>query len=187
MLVILAACQSGAGVEADGGALERLAERLNVVDSHIDDWRDAPSLFAAKQAAEAAANHIVGPGGPGFGDRDEDGEVRGPTDAGILPGLDGDPAGFALSAAEAGAPECVVRDILGGTWDDPAQRWQELDTAIATWEPTRNTFPSLPSHAQRVVGWATLTLAADSLEVATSYAGHAALHVAISAAALDDC
>lgn len=187
MLGLVSSCQSGTGVEPDAGPEERLAERLAVLASHVDEWSNAPTLTEAQRAAEAAANHIVGPRGPDFGDRDGDWEVRGPTDAGILPGSSGVPAGFALEAAGEGAPDCVVRDILGGAWDDPAARWAELENAIANWQPTRNTFPSLPSHAQRVVGWATLTLATDSLETARTYAGHARLHVAISLAALNNC
>ena len=187
MLVLLASCGSAGGVGGDGGVGERLTERLNVLATHVESWRKAPSLAEAQRAAEAAANHVVGPNGPGFGDRDGDGEVRGPTDGGILPGLGGAPAGFALEAVDAGAPDCVARDILGGAWDDPARRWADLDNAIANWKPTRNTFPSLASHAQRVVGWATLTLATDSLEEAKTYAGHAELHVAISLRALEEC
>ena len=186
-LVLVASCGSGSGVDGDGDAGERLTERLNVLASHVESWRNAPSLAEAQRAAEAAANHVVGPNGPGFGDRDRDGEVRGPTDAGILPGLEGAPAGFALEAVNAGAPDCVVRDILGGAWNDPARRWAELDNAIANWQPTRNTFPSLASHAQRIVGWATLTLATGSPEEAKTYGGHAELHVAISLSALDEC
>jgi hypothetical protein len=140
----------------------------------------------ARVAAETAANLVVGPNGPGYGDRNDDGTVSGETDAGILPGLDGTPDGVATALA---TNACVERDVLGGSWDDPAGRWAEMEQAIDTWRPDSNTMPSLASHPMRVVGWATFTLdtdpaAPDALDLAHEYAGHAALHVAISANAL---
>ena len=64
-----------------------------------------------------------------------------------------------------------------------------MTTAIEAWRPDANTMPTLASHPMRVVGWATFTLdtdpdAPDALDLAHEYAGHAALHVAISADAL---
>ncbi len=184
--VVVGAC-GGATSEAGTEAVDRLSERLVVVAAHVEEWRAADTLSAAQRAAEAAANHIVGPNGPGFGDRDGDGEVRGPSDAGVLPGSDGSPPGFALGAVAAGAPDCVVRVVLGGDWSDPVARWAEMESAIARWSPDGNTFPALPSHAQRVVGWASLTLATDSLELARTYAGHAQIHVNLSQRAVNDC
>lgn len=55
------------------------------------------------------------------------------------------------------------------------------------WTPSNNTMPTLPSHPQRIVGWATFTLASDSLDDAHEYAGHAQLHVDVSRAALEPC
>ncbi len=188
--VVVAACAAPVGVPADQAtvpATELLAERIEVVAAHVAAWADAPTLADAKAAAEAAANHVVGPGGPGFGDRDGDGTVRGPSDAGILPGVDGDPAGFALAAAEAGGPGCITRDILGGSWEDPAARWAELDEVVAAWRPDRNTMPRLASHAQRIVGWALLTFATDDLGEAQTFAGHARIHVQVARDAVADC
>lgn len=190
VFAVVTACATPAAVPADQAAIppvEALGERIDVVASHVSRWADADTLAEAKAAAEAAANHIVGPRGPGFGDRDGDGEIRGPTDAGVLPGLDGEPPGFALVAAEAGAPECVTRDILGGSWVDPVARWAELREAVAAWRPDHNTFPSLASHAQRIVGRALLTLAGDDLGEAHTFAGHAGIHIRVSAAAITSC
>ena len=158
-----------------------------MISSHVSDWREAENLDEAKAAAEAAANHLTGPQGPGYGDRDGDGQLRGPSDAGVLPGVNGDPRGFALQAMDAGAPECVAADVLGGSWADPRARWSELESAVAQWTYDNNTFPGLPSHAQRIVGWAELTLATDSLDEAREFGGHAAIHVRISSQALTSC
>jgi hypothetical protein len=80
----------------------------------------------------------------------------------------------------------VRRDVLGGDWDDPAARWAMLSEAIAQWAPDHNTFPSLPSHPMRIVGWATLAQSA-TFDNAIEYAGHAKLHVDVSRDALDHC
>ena len=53
--------------------------------------------------------------------------------------------------------------------------------------PTNNTFPVLPSHPQRIVGWASLTLAATELASALEYGGHGHLHIQISMRAVSDC
>lgn len=169
--------------EAASGTSEAAAlrERIDAIGQAVGVWRTTNSFEDARASAETAANLIVGPGGPGYGDRDGNGTVAGDTDFGLLPALDG--AGGLASALEGSA--CVVNDVLGGAWDDPAGRWATMLTAIEDWRPTANTMPSLPSHPMRVVGWATFTLASDSLDEAHEYAGHAALHVDISRAALD--
>ncbi len=190
LAVIAGACTAPAAVPADQAsvpAVDLLTERIDVVAAHIAEWAEASTLAEAHAAAEAAANHVVGPGGPGFGDRDGDGLLRGPSDEGILPGADGRPPGFALAAADAGGPECIDRDILGGPWTDPAGRWAELERVVAEWSPERNTMPQLASHAQRIVGWALLTLASDDLDQAHTFAGHARIHVQVARAAVTGC
>ena len=92
--------------------------------------------------------------------------------------------GAGVMACE-GCSHC--RDLKASTWDDPEQGWIILRDAIAAWAPDGNTFPDLPSHAQRVVGWATLTLRADDLAEAQEYSGHAQLHVDASRDALTTC
>jgi len=52
--------------------------------------------------------------------------------------------------------------------------------------PDNNTFPALPSHAQRVVGWATLTLRTHSLADALQYSGHATGHARVVHQSLED-
>lgn len=157
-------------------------EGLDLLGTEVDAWRSAETLDDAHAAAEAAANLVVGPNGPDYGDRDGDGMIGGGSGAGILPGVDGTPIGL---ASPLDANECVDRDVLGGIWDEPQQRWDIMSAAIGDWTPTNNTMPSLPSHSMRVVGWATFTLASDSLDDAHEYAGHAQLHVDISTRALD--
>ena len=163
-----------------------VANRLADLDRAVERWRSAASITEAQIAAETAANLVVGPNGPGYGDHNGDGTVDGNTDAGLLPGLDGTPDGLANPLVE---NTCLERDVLGGTWDDPGARWAEMTTAIEAWRPDANTMPTLASHPMRVVGWATFTLdtdpdAPDALDLAHEFAGHAALHVAISADAL---
>ena len=156
--------------------------RLDLLQQAVSDWNDATTVDAAHAAAETAANLVVGPGGPGYGDRDGDGTVSGESDAGLLTGLGGTPEGIAVSLAE---NPCVARDVLGSTVDDVDGGWAEMEAAIAAWRPDDNTMPSLASHPMRVVGWATFTIAADDLADAHEYAGHAQLHVDVSTEALD--
>ena len=166
---------------SDGGMADGLRARLDAIDAVVGDWRSAGSIEEAHAAAEAAANLVVGPGGPGYGDRDGNGVVEGEAEAGVLPGLDGALDGLA-NALEAN--ECVLADVLGGSWEDPADRWGTMLTAIEEWRPDRNTMPSLASHPTRIVGWATFTLASNSVDEAHEYAGHAQLHVDVSRRAL---
>ncbi len=174
-----------AGVR-QGGANERpvgaLQLRLAAIDSAVRRWRQAPDLRVAHAAAEEARNLIVGAAGPYYGDADGDGAVAGASAKGLLPDRFGE-AG--LAQPDDGA--CVVRDILGGGWEQPARRWSVLEAAIEAWRPSRNTFPSLPSHPQRIVGWATLTLSSRQLATARGYGEHAQLHSDISRAALVAC
>jgi hypothetical protein len=159
-----------------------LSARLNAIETAIEGWQGAGDLAEAQRFAETARNLIVGPHGPYYGDADGDGEIAGATDEGLLPGLAGEPG---LASGVHG--ECVERDILGGSWDDPAGRWAILDTAITEWSSSNNTFPSLPSHPQRIVGWATNTLASSSADDAHEFGGHAHLHIDVSLAAISSC
>jgi len=155
--------------------LPALDARLVAIDDAINRWRSAADLASAHRAAEEARNLVVGPAGPGYGDADGDGTIEGVTDIGLLPGLAGEPG---LATAAAGA--CVERDVLGGSWVDPAERWSIMETAIGAWSESNNTFPSLPSHPQRIVSWATLALAAPDLATALEYGGHAHLHIDVA-------
>ncbi|QDP18867.1 hypothetical protein [Sphingomonas xanthus] len=163
-------------------APETLASRLARLDRAVLRWQDASTLAVAHAAAEEARNIVVGAHGPFYGDADRNGEVGGASPVGILPGLKGE-------AGLAGPNEnrCVNADVLGGEWSNPALRWSQLENAIARWRPEANSFPSLPSHPQRVVGWASLTLGSASLDDAREYARHARLHVDFSLRALHDC
>ena len=191
MSIILLVAGCGPGGPASPGAAEpssaaissgALADRLAAIDDAVNRWRGAPDLATAQRAAEAARNLVVGPAGPHYGDADGDGTTQGASEIGLLPGLGGEAA---LATEAAGA--CVVRDVLGGSWADPVERWAILDRAIAGWSETDNTFPSLPSHPQRIVGWATLALAADDVATAREYGGHAHLHIDIATQAVSAC
>ncbi len=171
--------ESNIGIEATATSF---AERIGIIDEAVAVWRSAATIEKAHMAAEEAANLIVGPNGPGYGDRNGDGVISGETTVGILPGLDGAPAGLATPLA---ANECITRDVLGGTWTDPQVEWGKMLTAIDEWRPNNNTMPTLASHPMRTVGWATFTLRSDSLDEAHEYAGHAKLHVDIALRALD--
>lgn len=159
-----------------------LSARLDAIGSAVGRWRAAGDLAAARRNAEEARNLIVGPAGPFYGDADGDGTVAGASLIGLLPGTRGEP-GLASRSSNA----CVNRDVLGGDWRDPARRWGTLETAITEWNPGNNTFPALPSHPQRIVGWATLALAADSAAAARAYAGHAQIHADVTRTAVMQC
>lgn len=157
-------------------------QRAEAISRAVESWRNTADLGAAKRYAEAARNLIVGPRGPGYGDADGDGTTAGANTIGLLPGMDGG-AALAIPASNA----CVERDLLGGSWSKPARRWGILQQKIDSWRPDRNTFPTLPSHAQRVVGWASLTLKSNDLATAREYAGHAKIHADVIRKALADC
>ena len=161
---------------------ESLMTRLEALDRAVRRWQAASTLRAAHEAAEEARNLVVGSSGPYYGDANRDGRTAGASIFGILPGLKGEE-----SLARSDDNACVVSDVLGGSWQEPVKRWSELQNAISRWTVTANTFPSLPSHAQRVVGWATLTLNSQSLAEAREYARHARLHVDISVRAANSC
>lgn len=195
--VALAACGVGESREANIAPAEqpvaqapRLAPaapdgvgtRLAKIEAAIADWRSASTLAAAHRAAEAARNLVVGPAGPYYGDADGDGRIAGQGEAGLLPGLRGEP-GLAQPPGNA----CILRDVLGGDWSDPGERWAVLERAIGSWSETRNPFPTLPSHPQRIVGWASLTLDTRDLAKAREFAGHAKIHSDVSRRALETC
>ena len=184
----LAACASPPGTDDPSTAEVAVVQRLDAIDAAVAEWRDAGTLPEAKAAAELALNLVVGPDNPLYGDGDGDGTVRGlRQELGLLPGLVW--GGIAQDAAD---NPCVEADVLGGSWADPAARWDEAQAVYDAWTPERNTMPTLASHPQRVVGWATLTLALDdaapgALETAHEYAGHAGLHVDVSREAVEGC
>jgi hypothetical protein len=194
LILVAAACGSSTenGTDPDGADTSIAAaadaaeatERLEQIATEVDAWAAASTIEEAEGHAEAAANLVVGPGGLGYGDRDGDGEIAGDVPEGLLPGPDGIPEGIVLDSI--GAAECVNRDVLGGDWDDPVARWAVLAEAIDQWAPDNNTFPSLPSHPMRIVGWATLTQS-GSFEEAIEYSGHADLHVDVTRDALARC
>ncbi|GAA3643724.1 hypothetical protein GCM10022200_29600 [Microbacterium awajiense] len=180
--LLLAGCAPG-GSTGDGADVPaEVAQRLDAIDAAVSAWQAAGDLESAQRSAEDARNLIEGPGGPDYGDGDGDGTVAGATEAGLLPGLGGEPG-----LAQPPLNDCVERDVLGGSWDDPQRRWDVFADTLAAWSPGNNTMPTLPSHPQRVVGWATLTLESGSLDEAHEYAGHARLHVDISRAAYESC
>jgi len=157
-------------------------DQMDAIDRAVAAWRGATSVEAAQVAAETAANLVVGPNGPGYGDRNGDGVVSGAAGVGVLPGLDGTPPGLAVPLV---TNECIARDVLGGTWTDPGAEWGAMLAAIDDWRTDNNTMPSLASHPMRIVGWATFTLRSGSLDETHEYAGHAKLHVDIALRALD--
>ena len=159
-----------------------LSARLAAIDGAVRRWRGASDLRTAHAAAEEARNLVVGPAGPYYGDADRDGIITGASNVGLLPGIAGQAA-----LTQWGQGACIDRDVLGGSWRKPARRWSVLAAAIKGWSRSNNTFPSLPSHPQRVVGWATLTLSTEQLKTAREYAGHAQLHVNVARAALARC
>jgi len=184
-LILLAACgdDDADGPPADDSAeVITYRERMTKLDDAITVWDEAETIAVAHAAAEAAANLVVGPGGPDFGDRDGNGGIDGETAHGLLPGLDGTPPGVAELLDD---NQCILVDVLGGSWDDPAGRWADMDAAIAVWTPESDTMLALASQPMRIAGWATITLESDSLDGAHALAGAAATSLNISIDALD--
>ncbi len=163
--LVLAVCSTAPpGTDELGTAEVAIIQRLDLIEHAVAEWYDAETLPEAKAAAELALNLVVGPDNPLFGNADGDGTARGQRqDIGLLPGLVYN--GIAQDAA--GNP-CVEADVLGGSWADPDARWATAQAAYDAWTPTNNTMPTLASHPQRIVGWATLTLALDDVGPARS-------------------
>ena len=179
----LVACGDDGEVAETGEVAEFTYRELLVkVDDAVTVWNRADSLTEAQAAAEAAANLVVGSGGPGYGDRDGNGNVDGETEFGLLPGLDGSPAGLANALDD---NECIVADVLGGPWDAPADRWATMQAAIDAWSFDNDTMPSLPSQPMQIVGWATFAIGTDSIDEAFEYGRVAQQNVDASLAALD--
>ncbi|WP_156163773.1 hypothetical protein [Demequina maris] len=178
-LLAIAACSSSTPSDMP----EDVAAQFAQLETAVQEWSDAGTIEEAHAAAEASRNLVMGPGGPLYGDADGDGVIAGESELGLLPGDAGEP-GLVHDPA---VNPCVERDVLGGSWERPQARWAEVIDAIGAWTETNNTFPSLASHPQRVVGWATLTLATDDLDTALEYAGHAQLHVDVTRAAYESC
>ncbi|MDY7103096.1 MAG: hypothetical protein S0880_18090 [Actinomycetota bacterium] len=178
---------AGDGPSGDAGAgdvdpVTAVAARLEAIEGAALRWQDAATVVDARSAAEAARNLVVGPDVDRYGDGDGDREVSGAVEIGLLPGQSGEP-GLVSEVAD----ECLEPDVLGGSWDDPAARWDELTQVLDAWSPTSNTMPRLASHPMRIVGWATLAIETDDLAEAQEYAGHALLHVDVSVDAVADC
>lgn len=177
MALLLAACSSSTDTTPARSDAGVVLERVEQVQQQVNLWRDASTLADAQATAADARLLITGPDVAGL-------EPPAGTRSGVTEGLlpdDSDGPGLASAVAD-----CAGPDLLGGSWDDQEQRWTILRTAIDQWAPDNNTFPALPSHPQRVVGWATLTLA-SSLDLAHEYSGHAQLHVDAARDALADC
>lgn len=189
-LAVLSAIAVGLGACGEsapaGGAALRVAaperESVITIDEAVGTWSRADSVEAGHAAAEEARNLVVGDDNPRYGDTDGNGRIAGETVIGLLPGIDG-----RRGLASNGPNACTQADLLGGSWENAGERWAILDRAIAAYRPDNNLFPTLPSHAQRVVGWATLALASDDLEEVREYSGHASLHSRIIRDAVTAC
>jgi hypothetical protein len=184
LLLLVSACGGNTGGSDRAVDATVASARLEQIAGEVDAWASSSTLEEARAHAEAAANLVVGPGGLGYGDRDGNGTTDGAVERGLLPGPDGTPAGVVLDTL--GDDDCVRGDVLGGSWDHPRARWSLLADAIAEWAPENNTFPLLPSHPMRIVGWSTLAQSATFAE-AIEYSGHADIHVDVTRDALSRC
>lgn len=189
LAIVVAACGGGSTTatspashisSADSAAA---AQRVDAISAAVSRWEAAADLPAAHAAAEEARNLVTGPHTLAAGDIDHNGTIDGAATTGLLPGDDGS-TGLATPLAECAL---VEQNVLGGPWTDPAGRWAAVAAATAGWTSSNNTFPSLPSHPQRIVGWATLALSATALATAHEYVGHARLHVTVTQDALAAC
>lgn len=176
------AARPSASVRSKQADHAALMARVDAIDAAIAEWGGARTLAEAKAGAEEARNLITGSNGPGYGDLDGDGTISGQVEVGLLPGLAGQ-AGLASASPN----PCTKTDVLGGDFSQAAARWATMDRAIADWRADNNTFPSLPSHPQRIVGWASLTLQSADLGLAREYAGHAQMHADKTRTAITRC
>ena len=149
--------------------------RADAIAGAVRHWARATTIAGAHAAAAQARALVTGPNVSAFP------STRSNVTVGLLPSDDGAP-GLATPVATG----CVVVSVLGGSWTQPRKRWSDLAERIKRWRPDHNTFPQLPSHAQRVVGWATLTLDTGALSEAIEYAGHATGHAGVVRDALRD-
>jgi hypothetical protein len=183
--LLLVAPIAACGSAGSAATLDDVNARVADIAGHVQAWSEADSIETATVEAEAAANLVLGQDAPGYGDLNGDGRISGAAQVGLLPGRRGTQEGLVVGALGVDAP-CVVTAVLGGSWDDPDARWQELGSAIAAWAPDNNTFPGLASHAMRIVGWAVVAQSGD-LDAIHEYAGHARLHVDVIERSLADC
>lgn len=179
LVAALAACGDDDAAESSDLAAFSLDERLLRMEIPVASWQGAEDVAEAHASAEAAANLVVGTEGPGYGDRDGDGVIEDEDvdEFGVLPGLDGTPPGLAELVVD---NECVEADVLGGSWDDPAARWAELDAAIENWSPENDTISTLASQPMQIVGWATLAISTDVLDEARAFGSLAAANLETS-------
>ena len=176
-VALLAGCgatDDAPGSKSSRSAAQKLAlTRADEVVLAVDRWARAQTLSSARSAAARAGLLVTGPNVAAFQMPGADADAA-RVSTGLLPGDDG-----SRGLASALATGCVEADVLGGSWANPRERWRELTRRIEDWRPDNNTFPKLRSHAQRVVGWATLTLNTSSLADAVEYSGHAAGHARV--------
>ena len=124
----------------DSTAVTAPAPQVIALDRRLEDRRrgrlgvvrsSRPSADA-HTAAESAANLIVGPFGPGYGDRDGDGTTLGTRKSGLLPGLEGRPRGVAMSARRQGphgASQTRSSVATGRTPVSDGRNWPGRSTA----------------------------------------------------------
>lgn len=152
------------------------------MDEAVSIWAEADTVVQSRAGAEAARNLVTGPFVTCCGDADGDGEFRGDTMIGLLPGEGGQ-----VGLVRAPATPCVERDVLGGSWPYPAARWEDVRSRLARWREADNTFPALPSHPSASSGGRALALGSTSMEASHEYARHARLHLTITMEAVAIC
>jgi len=182
-IATLGSCGDDDAGESSDVAAFSLDERLLRIEIPVSSWARAEDVAEAHAAAEAAANLVVGTEGPGYGDLDGDGVIEDEDvdEFGVVPGLDGTPPGL----AELVDNECVEADVLGGSWDDPAARWAELDAAVEAWSPENNTIAALASNPMQIVAWARLATSTDALDEARDFGNLAASNLETSLEAVE--
>ena len=183
LVAALVGCGDDDTPESADLATFTLKERLFRAEIPVTVWGRAADLAEAHASAEAAANLMTGSEGWEYGDRDGNGVIDDEDvgEFGVLPGLDGTPVGL----AEAVDNECIEADVLGGSWDDPAARWAELETALDAWTPENDTISALASQPMQVVGWATLAISTDDVDEARDFGDLAVINVQASIEAAD--
>jgi hypothetical protein len=89
--------------------------------------------------------------------------------------------GLALRAYDAAPSQSPLRAAIDQTvvgsvtgWRAPADQYDAIDQAVATYVPENDTISALPGESTRALAWALLTLQADDVNAAHDIANRGA-------------
>jgi hypothetical protein len=160
--------------------LTTLIERLERVEAGLQYMAGAPDAGAARREARVVLDQLVGPGG-----RHTSPTAAGP---GVLPAAQPaltDP-GIALTifgtSQDTRVSNALSGVILGDVerWQQPTDRWTEIDAAVAAWTPTNNSMQSLDGRVMRMIGWSLLALQTQDTGCAHEFGANGVIDAAVA-------